>query len=574
MKNRRRAREIALQTLYEADIRGVPSQKVLESIFSRYRFKAEVKKFTEKSVLGTSQYLSSIDFLIKKYAENWSLDRIATVDRNILRFAIHELLLVEEVPPIVSINEGVEIAKRYGAADSGRFVNGILDKIRKEREPSGPLKWNHLKSRLQTDTCLNELIRSKTKEKLWLVGGCIRDLLLGKEPQDLDVMTEDPDFSTARKFARQKQKELIELSPEVRRLHLSEGEVIDFTLKKSRDLREDLFRRDFTINALALDLDFIKEAPLCLVDLDTGLEDLISGRIKVLRKSSFDDDPLRILRVFRLAAELKFEIEEDTFSLIRSKSSLIHKVAGERIKDELFLILRNTESHRYLENSSAALLLKHILGRDPYLDRLRSLEALLPDLEKIDKDLQWQLALHLKERSQEAGTRGELLKLAALTFSPEKAKTRLSSLGRELKLGTRKVKILQRIEKLYPRLENLIAEWRDPHSVAEFLIMAKKETVEVCLLFLVLNSKGEACRSSTLELLKEYFDKVELILHPARLIRGEELMKKLAISPGPDLSFLLEKIHQAQLVGDVKNSSQALEYARKLLPAPGPTKKA
>jgi len=574
MKNRRRAREIALQTLYEADIRGVPSQKVLESIFSRYRFKAEVKEFTEKSVLGTSQYLSSIDFLIKKYAENWSLDRIATVDRNILRFAIYELLLVEEVPPIVSINEGVEIAKRYGAADSGRFVNGILDKIRKEREPSGPLKWNHLKSRLQTDTCLNELIRSKTKEKLWLVGGCIRDLLLGKEPQDLDVMTEDPDFSTARKFARQKQKELIELSPEVRRLHLSEGEIIDFTLKKSPDLREDLFRRDFTINALALDLDFIKEAPLCLVDPDTGLEDLISGRIKVLKESSFDDDPLRILRVFRLAVELKFEIEEDTFSLIRSKSSLIHKVARERIKDELFLILRDAESHKYLENPSAALLLRHILGRDPYLDRLRSLEALLPDVEKIDKDLQGELALHLKERSQEAGTRGELLKLAALTFSPEKAKTRLSSLGRELKLGTRKVKILQRMEKLYPRLEKLIAEWRDPDSVAEFLIMAKKETVEVCLLFLVLNSKGEACRSSTLELLKEYFDKVELILHPARLIRGEELMKKLAIAPGPDLSFLLEKIHQAQLVGDVKNSSQALEYARKLLPAPGPTKKA
>jgi tRNA nucleotidyltransferase (CCA-adding enzyme) len=321
-------------------------------------------------------------------------------------------------------------------------------------------------------------------------------------------------------------------------------------------------------------LDFIKEAPLCLVDLDTGLEDLISGRIKVLRKSSFDDDPLRILRVFRLAAELKFEIEDDIFSLIRSKCSLIHKVAGERIKDELFLILGDAESHKYLGNPSAALVLKHIVGRDPYLDRLRSLETLLPDVEKIDKDLERELAVHLKERSQEAGTRGELLKLTALTFSPEEAKTRLSSLGRELKLSARKVKILKRMEELYPRLEKVIAEWRDPYSVAEFLIMAKKETVEVCLLFLVLNSKGKACRSSTLELLKEYFDKVELILHPARLLGGEELMKKLEISAGPDVSFLLEKIHQAQLVGDVRNRKQAFEYARKLLPPPGPTKKA
>ena len=573
MKNRRKAREIALQTLYEADIRGVSSQKILEITLSRYRFKPEVKEFTEKLVLGTSQYLSPIDFLIKKYAKNWSLDRIAIVDRNILRFAIYELLLLDEVPPIVSINEGVEIAKRYGAADSGRFINGIVDKIRKERGPGSPLQWNHLKNSLQSDPYLNELIKPKKKEKLWLVGGCIRDLLLGEERKDLDLITEDSHFSAARNFAHQQEKELIELDPEVRRLHLSGEGVIDFTSKKSGDLRGELFRRDFTINALALDVDFIKEAPLFLVDPDTGLEDLINRKIKLLRKNSFDNDPLRILRVFRLAAKLKFEIEEDTFALIQSKSHLINKVARERIKEELFLILRDPESHRYLENPSAISLLKHILGQDPHLDSLRSLEILLSHGETIGKDLKGEIAVHLKERNQEAGTRGELLKLAALTFSPKGAKTHLSSLGQGLKLSARKVKILQRMEKLYPRLEKVIAQWKDPYSVAQFLILAKKETVEVCLLFLVLNSGGGAHRASIFELLKEYFDKADLILHPLRLIGGEELMRELAISPGPHLSSLLEKIHQAQLAGDVKNRHQALEYARKFLSTLKPTKK-
>jgi len=573
MKNRRKAREIALQTLYEAKMRGVSSRKILEITLSRYRFKPEVKEFAEKLVLGTSQYLSPIDFLIKKYAKNWSLERIAIVDRNILRFAIYELLFLDEVPPIVSINEGVEIAKRYGTVDSGRFINGILDKIRKERGPGSSLEWNHLKNILQSDSCLNELVRSKKKEKLHLVGGYIRDLLLGKEPGDLDLITEDSQFSAAKNFAYQQEKELIELDPQVRRLYLPDGGVIDFTLRKSRDLKGDLFQRDFTINALALDLDFIKEAPLFLVDPDTGLEDLINRKIRLLRKNSFDNDPLRILRVFRLAAELKFEIEKDILALIRSKSRLINKVARERIKEELFLILRDPESYKYLEDPSAVLLLKNILGQDPHMDSLRRLEILLSQEEAMGKKLKGELAVHLKERNQEAGTRGELLKLAALAFSPKKGKAHLSSLGQELKLSARKVKMLQRLEKLYPRLEKVIDRWKDPCSVAEFLILAKKETVEVCLLFLVLNPERGASRSCIFELLKEYLDKADLILHPPRLIGGEELMRELDISPGPPLSSLLEKIHQAQLVGNVKSRSEALEYARKVLPTLEPTKK-
>lgn len=201
MKNRRKARELALQILYQLELKKTSVEETLKVIFSRYRFKPEVREFAEKLVWGTSHFLLPFDSLIKKYAQNWTLDRIAMVDRNILRFAIYELLFLKNIPPIVSINEAVEIAKRYGMEESGKFINGILDKIRKERGPGNLLRWDYLKNSLQKDLYLKELIKIKKGEKLWLVGGCLRNLLLGKEKKDLDLITEDPHFKTAELFA-------------------------------------------------------------------------------------------------------------------------------------------------------------------------------------------------------------------------------------------------------------------------------------------------------------------------------------------------------------------------------------
>ncbi|MCK4325384.1 transcription antitermination factor NusB, partial [bacterium] len=78
---------------------------------------------------------SSIDALLRKHADNWDIGRMASVDRNILRFASYELLFLDEIPPKVTINEAIEIAKKYSTQDSGRFVNGILDTIKDEKRP-------------------------------------------------------------------------------------------------------------------------------------------------------------------------------------------------------------------------------------------------------------------------------------------------------------------------------------------------------------------------------------------------------------------------------------------------------
>lgn len=93
---------------------------------------AAVRLFAEPLIRGTLEHREEADALIKKHAKNWELHRIAAVDRNILRLAIYEMLHRDDIPPVVSINEAVDIAKKFSTQDSGKFVNGILDKVKGE----------------------------------------------------------------------------------------------------------------------------------------------------------------------------------------------------------------------------------------------------------------------------------------------------------------------------------------------------------------------------------------------------------------------------------------------------------
>jgi N utilization substance protein B len=93
---------------------------------------AEMRLFADPLIRGALQHRESIDEQIKKHVKNWELHRIAAVDRNILRLAIYEMLHREDIPPVVSINEAVDIAKKFSTQDSGKFVNGILDKVKGE----------------------------------------------------------------------------------------------------------------------------------------------------------------------------------------------------------------------------------------------------------------------------------------------------------------------------------------------------------------------------------------------------------------------------------------------------------
>jgi N utilization substance protein B len=130
---RRKAREHALQLLFQLDVRkDKPSAAILKHFWAEYNPDEEIKAFAEELVKGTYKHLSGIDSLIRKCAKNWSLDRMAVVDRNVLRMAVYEILHRMEIPSSVTINEAIEIAKKYGTDESGAFVNGILDRVARE----------------------------------------------------------------------------------------------------------------------------------------------------------------------------------------------------------------------------------------------------------------------------------------------------------------------------------------------------------------------------------------------------------------------------------------------------------
>ncbi len=128
---RRKAREYALQMLFQFDVTR-KEEGLIGHFWAQRQVVPAVRDFANCLVEGVLKNLDEIDGMIKKYTQHWSLNRIATVDRNILRFAIYEILYMDDIPAKVTINEAIEITKKYADQDSSAFINGILDKILKE----------------------------------------------------------------------------------------------------------------------------------------------------------------------------------------------------------------------------------------------------------------------------------------------------------------------------------------------------------------------------------------------------------------------------------------------------------
>jgi len=135
MRKRTQAREAALKILYAIDITKEDPQKCVDDFWnSQKEAEPEVKHFADAMVLGVCHNMKDIDKTVSKHATNWEMDRMAVIDRNILRAATYELVYASDIPPKVAMNEAIELAKKYGDKDSGKFVNGVLDKISKTKE--------------------------------------------------------------------------------------------------------------------------------------------------------------------------------------------------------------------------------------------------------------------------------------------------------------------------------------------------------------------------------------------------------------------------------------------------------
>jgi N utilization substance protein B len=138
MHQRRKAREVTLQVLYTLDVQEIDIQSAIDRFWANFDAPEEARNFSSFLIEGAWNNRQQIDDLISGSSENWSMSRMSRVDKSILRMAVYELLFCEDIPPKVTLNEAIDLAKVYGSENSGAFINGILDalygKLRKKDE--------------------------------------------------------------------------------------------------------------------------------------------------------------------------------------------------------------------------------------------------------------------------------------------------------------------------------------------------------------------------------------------------------------------------------------------------------
>lgn len=137
MGARRKARELALQMLFQHDMSGNAADQIIDTFEELSKSKPNTREFAVRIFRGAVEHLSELDEMIQNQAENWRLSRMAAVDRNIIRMSVYEFLHESDTPKLVIIDEAIEIAKKYGTQKSPQFINGILDGILKRYNLAG-----------------------------------------------------------------------------------------------------------------------------------------------------------------------------------------------------------------------------------------------------------------------------------------------------------------------------------------------------------------------------------------------------------------------------------------------------
>jgi len=483
---------------------------------------------------------------------------------------------------------------------------------------------------------------NKSKRKVFLVGGFLRDLLLGRESKDFDLVPE----GNAKKFARNFSSELggrfVPLDEKnriyrvvIQKISKKKGKEIfnlDFSQMRGEKIEKDLLLRDFTIDAMAVRLDLIKgnfgilRRPKLLlrviVDPYSGMVDL---KKKVIRKTSpriFDDDPLRLLRGYRLAATLEFAIERETEDEIKEKVDLIKGTARERVRDELFKILSTPQSYQCIRRLHKVGLLSRIIPEiemmkekpENYyhreglwghsLETLKSLEEILASLAKLFPGMSRKIMARFAEKIFGEVERKSLLKWAAIFHDIGKPKTirreegRVRFFGHEeagtslvieimerLKFSNKAIKIIDRIVENHMRPGNLseVPQLTD-RAIHRFFKDLSEEGVDTLLLSLAdrysyrkilperdkelgfeISRKSIKKHEKTVrKMLSRYYYHKEKIL-PKPLVRGDEIMECFNLPQGPLIGKLLRRVGEAQAGGKLKNKEEALQFLKKIL---------
>lgn len=416
----------------------------------------------------------------------------------------------------------------------------------------------------------------------YLVGGSVRDALLGRPGYDMDIAVDGPAMGMARRLADLLHGAYVPLDRErdVARVVLHHAKspqtthYIDLAGLRAKGIIGDLLARDFTINALAVPLQHGAHE---ILDPTGGLADLHAGRLRAANDRAFIDDPLRVLRLVRLKGALGFTVQPDTFELARQAAPRLRAVSPERVRDELFNILKLThatvavgEAHHL---GALAIVLAPLIVADDALSRgiehLGAVEhlaggwlseplvraqgpgALLAYLQP--------LRAHWRQELSSGRTRWQCHKLAALLSALNDVDELV--LGESLRLSVHERRFVVNCLRGLARRDLWCAKDVDDLAIYRYYRAVGGAGVDAAVLALAIHD-SPYLPGLVGRLLWAWFDAHERLVDPPPLLTGRDLMAALDIEPGPRVGELLESAREAQVQGLVTTPDEAKAYLR------------
>jgi poly(A) polymerase len=453
---------------------------------------------------------------------------------------------------------------------------------------------------------------------IYLVGGYLRDYLLGHVSQDIDFITEaDPGLVASEVAARFNGKcfRLHEEENAWRAIFSNGGRItIDFNPIRGQSVEEDLSLRDFTINAMALDVERLVEEerlhlPRDLIDKNYGWNDLSRRILRECDNHTFLMDPVRLVRALRFRHALGMEYEERTLNHMKKYAALVLKVPGERVEAEIMEILASPGSSAALAELETNPVLQYLfpellptigLEQNAYHDldvwshsllTLDELDSLLSDPGQAYPQYADAIRAHTRSRLQDTQQRCAFLRLAALYHDAGKAETfsrdqrgrihfykhefesagAVRELAARLRLSRKATDYLAGILEKHMAILLTVKQGPGERHFARMVQRLGDELVDVVLLSTADRraTRGPLTTSEDLRLYVEFCRKLLAEYYQAReipfLIRGGDLVAELGLSRGPMIGKILDRVRMAQLEGEIRSRDEALALARTLL---------
>jgi tRNA nucleotidyltransferase (CCA-adding enzyme) len=389
---------------------------------------------------------------------------------------------------------------------------------------------------------------------VYVVGGAVRDGLLGRvrAELDLDLVIPVGAVDVARKLAAAYQAGFVLLDAErqIARV-VFPGMTVDIAQQDGADISQDLNRRDYTLNAIAYDLQTGET-----IDPLSGTQDIQQGTIRMVRKANLVDDPLRLLRAYRQAAQLNFTIESDTRDAIRELAPLLTTVAAERVLMELRYLLQTPNSSQWLVATIEDELLSGWL-KIPVDTAFKNQLTQFDRSFELVKQRYPTLAIELERpvRDTISTTRRSIGKLTSL-LSPELTVATEQLL--RLTFSSAEIQIVTNVINYLPKL------LQSELSFSEQYFWFKSVGSDFPLMIVLAIASGiELVKLG--DLIDRYLDPDSQVAHPTALVSGHDLTKSLSIAPSPLIGKLLTEIQLARIMGKISTPNEAIEFARELL---------